>query len=75
MKLFIPIKDKEKRIQLAAELNNIIKGKTYIPSLKHGKVYKSDIGIQGKISDEDLVQIEGLIERRGLTIIKNGVSV
>ena len=38
-------------------------------------MYKSDIGIQGKISDEDLVQIEGLIERRGLTIIKNGGSV
>jgi|LULO01.1.fsa_nt_gb hypothetical protein len=73
MKYIIHIENKDERIQFAAELRKLLKNsQTYIPGKINGVVYKPDIGIKANITEEDLVQIEGLIERRGYSVSKNG---
>ena len=72
MKYIIHIKDKDERVQFAAELKNLLKNATtYLPGNINGVVYKPDIGIKANITKKDLVQIEGLIERLGYSVSIN----
>lgn len=66
----ISIKDKDKRIQFAADLKKIIKESLdYIPAVNK-KIIKSDIGIKATVTQEELAQVIALIERRGYTFNK-----
>jgi ribosomal protein S6E (S10) len=70
--LIIHIPDQHKRIAFAAKLRKLIpEGKTYIPGKQTG-IYKSDIGIKGNITQEELAKINALIERRGYECTKRG---
>ncbi|MAK37755.1 MAG: hypothetical protein CMC15_16465 [Flavobacteriaceae bacterium] len=70
MILTVNIKDKDKRIQFAAEIKNLIRtSKDYIPS-NSKKIIKSDIGIKATVTQEELAQVIALIERRGYTFNK-----
>ena len=66
----ISIEDREKRIQMAAEIKNILNRSTdYIPSVSK-KIIKSDIGIKANVSQKELAQVIALIERRGYAFHK-----
>jgi len=76
----IHIKDKDERIQFAAEIKSLLRtakiaSQDYIPGASEVGKVQADIGIKASIDQDLLAQIMSRIERRGYNVQAKGPEI